>query len=47
MKKIIQNVLMTVTMGGALIAAQADTPFFSDKKAETKQEAEHQAAFQK
>ena len=47
MKKIIQNVLMTVTMGGALIAAQADTPFFSDKKAETKQEAEQQAAFQK
>ena len=47
MKKIIQNILMTVTMGGALMAAQADTPFFSDKKAETKQEAEQQAAFQK
>lgn len=47
MKKIIQNVLMTVTMSGALMAAQADTPFFSDKKAETKQEAEQQAAFQK
>lgn len=34
-------------MGGALIAAQADTPFFSDKKADTKQEVEQQAAFQK